>query len=400
MQDDSIRTIAGDEAPGSPLSPWTYSSTELFELEYEALYVRRWQLAGHVNDVAEPGDYCTADIGRDNILIVRDGDGEIGAFLNVCRHRASRVLEGAGNCGGNIRCPYHGWTYGLNGDLKGVPQQKDFPEFDRADSGLHPVQVEVFNGLIFVRIAGEGPSVADYFGHTTEIFEKYDVANYERIFEPLDEIWDVNWKLVWDNYLENYHIPVGHPGLHRLVVENDEHQDLANGVTYGTFLIRENLSSVAEERAYQQQIHHADQRVPEELRGRWVQFSVEPNLGIDLYPEMLDVFQAIPLSPNKTLVRTLFYGHKNPTAEEVEVRRLNRLINDSITEEDRLLCERVQKGLQTHAYSPGPLSSQESLVFAFHEMVRETLPVAALKQAPATGSLMAENERLKALGKG
>ena len=373
--------------PGAPLAPWTYSNPELFELEYRAFFLRRWQFVGHVNEVSEPGAFVAGDIGRDSVFVIRDKDGELRAFLNVCRHRASRILEGTGSCPGVIRCPYHGWTYRLDGSLMAIPQEQTFANFDRTEFGLHEIQLDVFHGLLFVRVEGDGPSVAEHFAHTGAWFEKYDVASYLNLTAATTQVWDVNWKVAWDNYLENYHIPIGHPGLHRLVEEEEEFEELPSGVSYGIFRLREKLSKVDFERQYQELAHHANARVPEEARSKWVQFGLSGSLGIDLYPEMLDMFQLIPLGPEKTMVRASYYGHADPTAEETELRRLNILINDLINDEDRVLCTRVQQGLHTTGYRPGPLSALEDSVLRFHDLVRELVPAAALKNAPARGQV-------------
>jgi phenylpropionate dioxygenase-like ring-hydroxylating dioxygenase large terminal subunit len=336
----------------------------------------------------------TSDIGRDNVVVIRDKSNELRAFLNVCRHRASRIFEGSGTCRGVIRCPYHGWTYQLDGSLMAIPQQENFPDIDKSKLGLHAIEVEAFNGLVFVRVKGGGPSVAEQFAHTSKFIEQYEVSDYEKIAEPATQIWDVNWKVAWDNFLENYHIPIGHPGLHRLLVENDESDVLTSGVDYGVFLLRDKPSKVEEERLYQEQLHHADKRLPDEIKGKWVQYGFAPNLGIDLYPEMLDMFQLIPLAVDKTLVRASYYGHKNPSVEEIELRRLNFLINDKVNDEDRTICKRVQQGLSTHAYQPGPLSLLENSVSNFHEMIRDCVPVASLREPPLIGCVAAENLRL------
>lgn len=382
------------EKLGAPLAPWTYSNPELFELEYEAFFLRRWQFVGHVNEVTGQGDYVTADIGRDNVFVLRGKDDKLRAFLNVCRHRASRVLEGSGSCRGVIRCPYHGWSYQFDGSLLAIPQDTKFPDFDRSAYGLHEVQLDVFHGLMFVRIKGDGPTVTEQFAHTGAWFEKYDVANYVPCAASSTEVWDVNWKVAWDNYLENYHIPVGHPGLNRLLLEDDEFAELPSGVSYGVFLLREKLSTVDVERQYQELFPKADSRLPEEARGKWVQFGLTGSLGLDLYPEMLDLFQLIPLGAEKTLVRASYYGHPDPSPDEVELRRLNVVINDSVNDEDRTLCTRVQQGLRTNGYRPGPLSSMETSVFRFHELVRKLVPVSASYDAPPRGQVEAENRRL------
>lgn len=387
-------TSPSDACIGAPLAPWTYSNAELFELEYEAFFLRRWQLIGHVNEVLSVGDYVSADIGRDNVFVIRGKDDRLRAFKNVCRHRASRVLEGTGTCRGVIRCPYHGWTYKLDGSLMAIPQEENFPDLDQSQFGLHEIQLEVFHGLVFIRVKGDGASVAEQFAHTSHYFEKYDVANYVPCAETTTQVWGVNWKVAWDNYLENYHIPIGHPGLHRLLLENDEWENLDSGVSYGTFIVRDKPSKVDAERAYQRNLHHACERIPDELHGKWVQFGFPGNLGLDLYPEMLDIFQLVPLGPEKTLVRAAYYGHPDPGTEESELRRLNIMINDSVNDEDQLLCTRVQKGLRTHEYSPGPLAQAEVGIYQFHQMVRALVPVASLGEAPPTGHVAAENSRL------
>lgn len=391
-QSQMAKSIESDGTPGKPLAPWTYINDELFELEYDTMFLSRWQLAGHVSDVPNIGDFITFDMGRTNVVIIRGKDEQLRAYLNVCRHRASRIFEGKGSCRGVIRCPYHGWTYQFDGSLMATPQEETFPDLDKSQHGLHSVQLEDFNGFLFVRVKGDGPSVADQFAHTAHFFEMYGVADYEPIAEPTEQVWNANWKVAWDNYLENYHIPIGHPGLFRLIEESDDWDELTSGASYSVFNLKSKRSSVEHERQYQEQFHHGEKRLPEGLHNKWVQFGLTPNLGIDLYPEMLDVFQIIPLSVDKTLIRAYFYGHKNPTAEEQELRRLNMKINDPVNDEDRELCERVQLGIRTNDYRPGPLSTLEHSVFNFHELLRRALPVMALPDAPPIGTIRTSGE--------
>lgn len=385
-----------DAKPGKPLSPWAYTNPEFFELDYDAFFLRRWQFVGHSNDVLEVGDFVTHDIGRDNIFVIHGIDGQLRAFKNVCRHRASRVLEGAGSCPGSIRCPYHGWTYRMDGSLMAIPRDEHFPDVDKSEHGLHEIQLESFHGLLFVRVKGDGPSVAEHFGDMGRFLEMYDVSNYVMCAETTTQIWNCNWKVAWDNYLENYHIPIGHPGLNRLLRESTEGSSLSSGVDYGIFDLSTKPSNVDVERQYQEMSKHAQARIPEEIRNKWIQFGVAGNHGLDFYPEMLDVFQIIPVAHDKTLIRATYYGHQNPTPEEQEVRRLNIEINYIVNGEDKTLCERVQKGLQTSGYAPGPLSQLEVGIHYFHEMVRSLVPVAALDEPPQRGQVSARNSDLKA----
>jgi phenylpropionate dioxygenase-like ring-hydroxylating dioxygenase large terminal subunit len=249
---------------------------------------------------------------------------------------------------------------------------------------------------LFVRLKGEGASVAEHFGDTGHYFGMYDVESYVQCFEPTTQIWNCNWKVAWDNYLETYHIAIGHPGLNRLVKISDVGTSLSSGVSFGEFDLRSKPSNVAAEREYQEMVEHAQERVPEEIRNKWVQFGFAPNLGIDLYPELLDIFQLIPLSHDKTMVRASYYGHQNPTPEEEELRRLNVVVNAPINDEDQVLCARVQQGLQTHGYTPGPLSNMELDIYHFHEMIRDLIPVAKLKKSPLRGQVAAKNTELLA----
>ena len=177
----------------------------------------------------------------------------------------------------------------------------------------------------------------------------------------------------------------------------DEAVELDSGVSMGVFSMRERLSDVPEEREYQEQLHHASYRLPEALHGKWVQFGLTPNLGLDLYPELLDLFEVTPLDVNLTRVTMRYFGHRNPTPKDRLLRRLNLKINQPVNDEDKELCERVQLGLKTTGYVPGPLSQIESSVHCFHDMVRKLIPAAALADAPAPGAVAKENQRMMGL---
>ena len=391
-----IRPLRNPTRVGKPLAPWTYLDPEVLDLEYDAFFLERWQFAGHRNEVPEAGDYLTVDLGRDSVVVLHGKDGRLRAFLNVCRHRASRIFEGKGSCRGVVRCPYHGWTYRLDGTLMAIPREENFAPFDKADFGLHEVALEEFHGLLFVRVRGDGPGVADQFAHTAQYFEDYGTAGYVPLGDATFQVWEANWKVAWDNYLENYHIPIGHPGLFRLIESTGEGEELTSGLSYGVFRVRDKPSPVDVERRYQELFPVSFARLPASLHGRWVQFGLSGNLGIDLYPELLDIFQVAPLDHRRTLVRAVFYGHPDPTPGESELRRLNLEINNAVNDEDRVLCERVQKGLSTSGYRPGPLSAQESGVFRFHELVRSLVPVTRLDEPPGRGEIASENRRLSA----
>ena len=178
------RTTVGGEAEidrldGVSLTAWTYRSERFFSLEREAVFLPSWQLVCHVNDLPEPGDYHTFDFLGEQVVTLRGRDGTVASFHNVCRHRASRLLDGdKGNCGGRITCPYHAWSYGLDGRLIGVPHRAGFGAQDWDSLGLAPVDQEIYLGFVFVRLAGHGPSVVEMMAPYTA-----DLAPYR--FETL-----------------------------------------------------------------------------------------------------------------------------------------------------------------------------------------------------------------------
>ena len=169
------------------------------------------------------------------------------------------------------------------------------PGVSRSELGLLEVQFEVYRELVFVRVAGDGPSVAERLSEVDHWISAYRPENYVALTPPSVEIWEANWKLAWDNYLENYHIPVGHPGLHRLVVESDDGAELSGGGSVGFFEMNPKISSVEHESRYQELIQCADHRYPEEIRRKWMQMDFEFNMGIEFYPSLFVVFQILPL---------------------------------------------------------------------------------------------------------
>lgn len=366
---------------GEPLQPHAYNNPELLDQEIEEFFLKNWQFAGHANDIPNAGDYLNFEMANNSVIVVRGDDQQIRAFQNVCRHRASRLLEGeSGHCNKVIQCPYHGWAYNLDGGLRGVPSMDSFPPLDKASMGLREVGLENMHGLLFVKmIDAPGLGVAESFGDSIDYVRAYDLENYHRVAEPIDQIWNANWKVAWDNYQENYHIPVGHPGLNRMLDTPEDDRAFSSGISYSLFPLSKERSSDPLEARYQELAPVAEHRVPEKFRGHWFQVGYPHNLGMDFYPEMLDLFQVIPLTIDKTLIRATFYGPTDCSPEELELRKINIEINTLVNDEDKTLCERVQKGLQQRNYSPGPLSLNESAVAFFHETVREKIPGARAK---------------------
>jgi phenylpropionate dioxygenase-like ring-hydroxylating dioxygenase large terminal subunit len=396
-QTDSVevKPLSSSKSVGDALPIWTYCNEELLELEYESFFLNSWQMAGHTCDLQNPGDFITLDMWRDSVIIVCGEDHIIRAFLNVCRHRAMRLLDGKGNCGGSIQCPYHGWTYRNDGSLRGVTQTENFPGIDKSALGLQEVELKIYRGHIFVNLCGGGARVEDTLGAISEEIDLYSPDTYDQHLEPTFEVWNCNWKLAWDNYQENYHIPIGHPGLHRMVESTEEGIEFSGGFNFGYFAMREKRSKVPHERRYQELIAHTDHRFPAGKGRRWLQLALDPNMGIEYYPDLFVLFQLFPLGVNKTLVKTSTYSPPNLSSEEREMQEINLILLHEVNEQDKTLVERIQRGVNTSGYRPGPLALEESSVYAFHERIRALIPVTRLPEAPLRGTLHQENVRMK-----
>ena len=373
--------------PVRGLPAWTYYNAELNELEYERVIRPSWQFACHVNQLKRPGDFATLDMMRDSLIVMRGDDGVIRAFANACRHRGSKLLDGAGSCRKAVTCPYHGWTYGLDGSLVSVPSERTFPGLDKTEFGLKPVELEIVLGLIFVRICGSGPSLAEIWGDFVEVARPYRIEEMEPLDEPWIDSWNCNWKVAVDNNLENYHVPVGHPGYHRLL-DNDLGGVInPHGLAYSKSVMRERPSSNWTERMYQRLAPEALADLPPEVQRTWLFATMVPNIGIDIYPDSMDVFQILPRTAETCTMRYPVYVRPDQRRGMKALRYLNARINTQVSLEDQQLSERVQQGLRSYGYEPGPLSEYEFCIRDFHDRIRAACPVTRLAAPPAAGSL-------------
>jgi phenylpropionate dioxygenase-like ring-hydroxylating dioxygenase large terminal subunit len=364
------------------LPAWVYSNPEMHRLELERVLRPSWQLVTHLSALRKSGDYATLDVGPDSIFVIRDRGGAIHGFHNVCRHRGARLVDGSGNCPVSVTCPYHGWSYRHDGALRGLPLRESFPDLDQSAHGLRPVKVDVAFGFVFAAISGNPPPVAQTWGALGEELAPYRIEDMEFLGPITLEHWNCDWKIAMDNYLESYHVPVGHPGLFRLVTPDFEDQHAVPGVARGVGWIRERPSSRWSERMYQQLVGTVSQHLPEANRRCWRGYSMLPNLGIDVMPDQIDFFQVLPNGPGRTIIRSATLGLPDTRREMRIARFLTDRINRATNREDAWLCERVQRGLQSSSYVPGPLSTLERWMAEFHELLRKRIPEARLARAP------------------
>ncbi len=381
-------------APAVTLPAWTYHNDEFFALEREEVFLPSWQIVCHLNDLPETGDYMTFELLGERAFVIRGKDGEVRAFHNVCRHRAHAVVTGEqGTCKRAISCPYHGWTYELDGRLKGVPAAETFAPFDHGDYGLKTLDMEVFLGFVFVRFRPEGPSVAERLAPYREELAHYGFED----MVPIDEMWServaVDWKNAMDNYLEDYHFPTGHPGLSALMERDYDREVSPTGASRLSHRMKESPQRFWSVRAYQKLLPDCA-HLPEDLRRRWTYVTLFPSNNFDIYPEKMDFFQMLPAGPGETILRGRSYGRPDAGRAARAARYLSSRINWRVQDEDNDLTLSVQAGLRSGAYEVGLLSDKEVVLKGFQDWVREKLPVTRERTAPPAGRIKARNREL------
>ncbi len=383
-----MNSPAAVPSPPAPLPralpAWTYDHPEMTRLELERVLEPSWQIVCHVNTIPKPGDFATFELGPSGVVAVRDSSGGIRAFHNVCRHRGARILEDSGHCPGTITCPYHGWSYRLSGELIGMPERATFPGLERSQWGLKPVRSQVAFGFVFVCLSGNPPPVEEAWGELARELDPARMEEMQPLGAPYLEHWDCDWKIAMDNYLESYHVPIGHPGLFRMFTPDYEQQVLLpSGVARSRGNLRERPSSRFSERLYQALVVPTATDLPEERRRCWSFYSMLPNLGIDIFPDQIDFFQVLPRGPGKCTIRGACFARPDSRREMRVLRYLNARINRQVQSEDRFLSTRVQRGLASRSYEPGPLSQLENCMFQFHELLRARIPEVREPRPPA-----------------
>ncbi len=388
MSARAIEVVPAVNEAAVSLPAWIYRDPEFFELEKELIFRPSWQVVCHLNDVPRAGDYHSFEFLGQSVIALRGDDGQVRSFHNACRHRAARLLDGSkGHCGRRITCPYHAWSYCLDGRLLTVPQRADFKDLERERFGLVPLEQEIFMGFIFVRLAparpGGEPSVREMAAPYAQELAAYRLEELVPQGRVTLRTRHVNWKNVGDNYSDGLHIPIAHPGLTRLF-----------GSSYGIEAqpwidkmwgrLRDVPAARFSERLYQALLPRVP-HLPEERQRLWSYFKLWPNVAFDVYPDQIDFMQFLPISPTETLIREIAYVHPDARREMRAARYLNWRINRQVSLEDRKLIERVQAGMASDAYTVGPLGESEVCLKSFARRMRALIPESREPRAPARG---------------
>jgi phenylpropionate dioxygenase-like ring-hydroxylating dioxygenase large terminal subunit len=338
--------------------PWAwYADPDVLRRERERIFARAWQYVGQTAEAAEPGSYFTSTAGDIPVVVTRARDGQLRAFLNVCRHRGHVIALESGRRE-TLQCPYHAWTYGLDGALRTAPRSDREPGFAAEDLALQPIQVETWGPFVFVNPDLGAGSLRDALGDVpARLAEIIDVDALEFRFRARFEL-AANWKIACENFLECYHCAVAHPGFTAAVdVSPDAYRLEAHGLVSSQFgPLRNGDSFLAHGEVPRSQFHFL-----------W------PNFGINVFPGRpnLSCGPIVPLGPERT-ARFLDYFF----APDVEQEWVDELLafDDQIGREDTALVEGVQRGVRSGVLREGRLLSQsETLVAHFQRLCAEAL---------------------------
>ena len=336
-----------------------YTDARVLDLERQTVFVSAWQVAGRAEQVARPGQFVSCEMASgEPIVVVRGSDGVLRGFFNVCRHHAAAVVTAPEGSTDRLRCPYHGWTYSLDGALKGAPDFGDVCNFDRSANGLMPIQIAVWERWVFVRTApGDAPEAFPQPG-LTQTFPSVDVAALHWM-ERRSYTVECNWKVFVDNYLDGgYHVPHLHKGLDSVL-------------DYSSYAI-ENGSRFCLQSS--QMVTGGDERTGAVRTGeRALYLWLYPNFMINCYAGAMDTNVVIPRGPDRTDVIFDFYFAD--VSENARARNLDSIaVSEQIQDEDVAICASVQRGLHSRAYTAGRLSvRREGGEHLFHQLLYDDL---------------------------
>ena len=340
-----------------------YLDLRIEQVERDQVFGRNWIAVGRLDQVAREGQFFTAEIAGEPIVVVRGSDGQLRAFFNVCRHHAAAVVNVPCGTAQHLRCPYHGWTYGLDGSLKGSPEFTGVCNFNRAANGLVPLHVDVWEQFVFVSLDNKTPLLEDCLGDLPARVAPLHIGDLH-FFARKTYTLACNWKVYVDNYLDGgYHVPHLHKGLNSVLdykeytIENSERYSLQSSPIVSSEEHASFSATRTGDRAYYYWLY--------------------PNFMINIYQGVMDTNLVLPLGVDRCLVQfDFFFGDVNEAARESNAESV--AVSDRIQDEDVDICESVQRGLRSRAYGAGRLSvRRESGEHLFHRLLAGNLKRAA-----------------------
>jgi len=362
MYERPLREILNLYNPANPLekawtipAPW-YFDERIARLERDSVFAANWQVVGHLDQVKDPGQFFTIDVNKEPLVVVRSDDGKLRAFYNVCRHHAAAVVPESHGCAKNFRCPYHGWTYGNDGSLKGMVEFEGVCNFDRADNGLVPVRVDTWENFIFLNLGGNAAPLRDFLGKVPALVAPLHITEKLHYFDRRVYTLQCNWKVYVDNYLDGgYHVPHAHKGLSSVVeytkytIENFERSCLQSSPLDSSSALESAIGATRQGQAFYLWIY--------------------PNFMINAYSGVMDTNLVLPLGVDKcAVIFDYYFADVSPSAAQTH--RESIAVSEKVQDEDMAICDSVQRGLASRAYVAGRLSvRREAGEHLFHRLL-------------------------------
>ena len=340
-------------------APW-YTDARIAQLELQNVFSRTWQAVGRTAQVEKPGQYVTATVADEPIVAVRGSDGILRAFYNVCRHHAMTVMNEPCGHAQHMRCPYHGWTYNLEGELRGMTEFEGVCNFDRAQNGLVPIRVEIWENFIFVNLDPHAAPLRDFLGALVGLAKPLNFGGLKFV-ERRSYIQQCNWKVYVDNFLDGgYHVPHMHKGLNSVL-------DYTNYTIENVDRCCVQSSPVAVDKS-------SEASAAATRKGdRAYYFWQYPNFMLNWYEGYLDTNLVIPLGVDRCEVIFDFYFGDTSEAQMPYIRE-SMGVSERVQQEDIVICDGVQRGLSSRAYQAGRLSvRREAGEHLFHRLLAADL---------------------------
>jgi Rieske 2Fe-2S family protein len=366
-------TYRGHALPGAvrTLPRAYYTSEALYKEEAERIFAQRWVCVGRAEQIPNPGDYFLAEVAGESLIVVRDPAG-LHAFFNVCRHRGTRLCEEpSGRLAGAIQCPYHGWTYALDGRLLGAPHMSDADGFDKTEFPLHAAALGTWEGFLFVSLQPQPPALEVALAPLAGKFAAWRLGEL-RALRRIEYDVRANWKLLFQNFSECYHCPRIHPELTRLSDYRSGANDLVEGPILGGYMTidrpGESLTLSGQAACPQPvgRLSDADLR-------RVYYYSVFPNLFLTLLPDYAMWHTLLPVAVDRTRIVCEWLFAPEAVAQARAGPEDAVAFWDRTNRQDWHVCELAQQGVSSRAYTPGPYAVQESLLAAFDREYLATL---------------------------
>ncbi len=348
-----------------------YVESGIFAEEHERIFTRRWLCVGRQDRIPNPGDYFLQPVGNESIIVLRDRAGALRAYYNVCRHRGTRLCEQpSGRLSETIQCPYHAWTYSLDGRLLGAPSSNDIEGFNKADYPLHRVAIESWEGFLFINLADEPEPFSQAYERLLGRFSRFNLPNLA-IARTIDYDVRANWKLLFQNYSECYHCGPVHPPLAKLTPPTSGENDLIDGPFTGGFMVinKGHQSLTMSGRSCGLMVGD----LPEEDLNRVYYYAIFPNMLLSLHPDYVMFHTLWPEAPDRTRIFCSWLFHPdtltNPDCNPDDGIEFWDMTN----RQDWHICEQSQLGVQSRVYRPGPYSKREALSVQFDREVLKAL---------------------------